>query len=182
MSWFSKFILKLLGWKLNTQIPENLKKAVVTMAPHTSYHDFWYGRLGFSAYKIKGKFMIKKESFSFPFGGILKALGGIPVDRSNSKSAIQSVEKAFAEREELFLVVTPEGTRKRVNKWKKGFYHIALNANVPIVLGYLDYKNKTGGFGPIMYPSGDFEADFKVIEDFYRDKTAKHPERFNLSS
>ncbi len=177
----AKFILHSLGWRIDSTMPENIKKAVVIMAPHTSYYDFLYGRLAFAAYKVKGKYMIKREVFKFPFGPFVKAMGGIPVDRSNSRNAIKSVKEAFEKREELFLVVTPEGTRKKVNKWKRGFYFIAQSAKVPVILGYLDYKTKRGGIGPVIYPSGDFEADFKIIEDFYRGKTAKHPEKFNLS-
>lgn len=177
----AKFIIKLLGWKIDSTMPGHIKKAVVIMAPHTSYYDFLYGWLAFIAYRVKGKFMIKKEIFFFPVGPILKAMGGIPVDRSNSRRAINSVKSAFEKRDELFLVVTPEGTRRLVKNWKKGFYYLAQSANVPIILGYLDYKQKAGGVGPTLYPSGDFDADMKIIEEFYRGKGARHPEKFNLS-
>ncbi|MBS4013249.1 MAG: 1-acyl-sn-glycerol-3-phosphate acyltransferase [Bacteroidetes bacterium] len=177
----ANFILKQKGWKIDSNMPADIKKAVVIMAPHTSYYDFVYGWLAFTAYKFKGKFMIKKESFAFPFGPILKSLGGIPVDRSNSRSAIKSVHKAFENSKELYLVVTPEGTRKLVTNWKKGFYHIAKEANVPIVCGYLDYKLKTGGFGPVLNPSDDYEVIMKSIQEFYKGKGARHPEKFNLS-
>jgi 1-acyl-sn-glycerol-3-phosphate acyltransferase len=177
----ARFILKRKGWKIDATLPENIKKAVVIMAPHTSYYDFMYGWLAFSAYNIKGKFMIKKESFFFPFGYILKGLGGIPVDRSNSRNAIKSVHKAFETKKDLFLVITPEGTRSLVKNWKKGFYHIAKAEQVPIICGYLDYAKKEGGFGPIIIPSENYEDVFKIIEAFYTGKGARHPEKFNLS-
>ena len=181
MSRIAKSILHSLGWKIDSTLPDHIKKAVVLIAPHTSYWDFFYGRMAFAAYKIKGKYMIKKEAFVFPFGLILKALGGIPVDRSNSRNALKSVKEAFETRDEVFLVVAPEGTRKRVEKWKKGFYFIAKAANVPIILGYIDYSKKYGGFGPVIHPSGDLDSDLKTIEDFYRGKGAKYPEKFNLT-
>lgn len=181
MSRLAYYILKLFGWKVVSGVPEGLSKAVVVMAPHTSNWDFLIGRLSFMTQKKKVYLMIKKESFFFPLGMVLRALGGIPVDRSNSQSAVKSVTRHFEEAETLFLVITPEGTRKRVNRWKKGYYFIAMNAKVPLICGYLDYKKKEGGLGPVIYPSGDYDKDFKIIEDFYRGKHARHPEQFNLS-
>ncbi|MFO8067400.1 MAG: 1-acyl-sn-glycerol-3-phosphate acyltransferase [Bacteroidales bacterium] len=177
----AKFILRVLGWKVESLMSEDIKKAVVVMAPHTSYYDFIFGWLAFAAYRIKGKFMIKKEVFFFPVGPILKAMGGIPVDRSNSKKALKSVKKAFENSKSLFLVVTPEGTRRFVKNWKKGFYFIAQDADVPILLGYLDYKKKVGGIGPLINPHDDFDKILKQVQDFYRDKNARHPEKFSLS-
>jgi 1-acyl-sn-glycerol-3-phosphate acyltransferase len=177
----ARFFLKRKGWNIDATLPENIKKAVVIMAPHTSYYDFMYGWLAFSANNIKGKFLIKKESFFFPFGYILKGLGGIPVDRSNSRNAIKSVHEAFETNKDLFLVITPEGTRSLVKNWKKGFYHIAKAAEVPVICGYLDYAKKEGGFGPVIIPSENYEEDFKIIEAFYTGKGARHPEKFNLS-
>ncbi len=151
------------------------------MAPHTSNWDFVIGRLAFITQGVKVYAMIKKESFFFPLGLVLKMLGGIPVDRSHSQNTVKSVTRHFDDSERFFLIITPEGTRKRVERWKKGFYFIALTAKVPIIMGYLDYGKKEGGLGPVLYPSGDFEADFRVIEDFYRDKQARHPHKFNLT-
>lgn len=181
MSWFAGFLLKLFGWKVVSGVPEGINKAVVIMAPHTSNWDFVIGRLSFMSIRTKINLIIKKESFFFPLGVILKALGGIPVDRSQSQHVVKNVTEHFDKAEKFYLIITPEGTRKRVSRWKKGFYFIASNARVPIIMGYLDYKKKEGGLGPVLYPSGDFEKDFAQIEAFYRGKHARHPEKFNLS-
>ncbi|MFA4851267.1 MAG: lysophospholipid acyltransferase family protein [Bacteroidales bacterium] len=178
----SRIYLKLIGWKITGSFPEGLKKCVIIAAPHTSNLDFIIGRAGFYNLGIKRiSFLIKKEMFKFPLGSIIKTLGGIPVDRGRSNNMVIAISKMFKEKENLFLIITPEGTRKYVENWKKGFYHIAINAKVPIVLSYVDYGKKEGGIGPVLYPTGNFEEDFKFIEDFYRTKTAKYPEMFNLS-
>lgn len=178
----SKYTLKLFGWNTNGALPEGIAKAVVVNAPHTSYVDFIIGRLTFWAIRVNIRFLIKKEAFFFPLGILLTKLGGIPVDRGKYGSKmIRQVVTLFHESDSLMVIVTPEGTRKRVTEWKKGFYLIALGANVPIALSFIDYGTKTGGIGPIIYPTGDFEADLKKIQEFYLDKTARHPERFNLS-
>jgi len=181
MRFIAKFILRLAGWKLYGKMPEGLKKSVIVMAPHTSNLDFILGWLGLMGLKIKPSLFIKKEAFYFPAGPILKAMGGIPLDRTKSRSDIKYATSLFNKEDVFHLVITPEGTRKLSRNWKKGFYFIAQQAKVPIVLGYMDYGSKKGGVGPIIYPSGNFEEDFKKIEDFYSDKRARYPENFNLS-
>ncbi|MFH0865923.1 MAG: lysophospholipid acyltransferase family protein [Bacteroidota bacterium] len=182
MKTFSKIILWIFGWKIKGTLPPDLKKCVIIAAPHTSMWDFFYGRLGcYSKGICKINFMIKKEMFRFPLGGLLKWLGAIPVDRSKNSNTVIWISKMFYERESFMLLVTPEGTRKYVENWKRGFYHIAQNAKVPIVLGYVNYKKKEGGFGPVFYPTGNYAEDLKKIQEFYLDKTAKFPENFNLS-
>ena len=108
-------------------------------------------------------------------------MGGIPVDRSRNNNVVNSVSALFKQHDSLNIIITPEGTRKLVHQWKRGFYYIAEKAEVPIVLGFLDYKKKELGFGPILYPTGNYEEDWKIMEKFYRGITAKHPERYNLS-
>ncbi len=178
---FAKWILGLMGWKVVQDMPAGISKAVVVMAPHTSNWDFVYGRLGFATWGITPRMMIKKESFFFPLGIVLKALGAIPIDRGFSTGTIKRVTTYINESDSFFLLIAPEGTRKLVKNWKKGFYFVAQQARVPIICGYLDYKTKTGGMGLMFYPSGDYEADLKKIQDFYKDKQAKYPENFNLS-
>ncbi len=119
--------------------------------------------------------------FVFPIGSLLKWFGGIPVDRKKTSKMVDYVAGLFNKYDSLFITITPEGTRKLNTHWKKGFYYIALRANVPIALGILDYKKKEGGIGKIFEPSGNFEDDFKMIQDFYRGRGARHPENFNLS-
>lgn len=181
MSWLASFILKIFGWKIEADDPFTLRKAVIIMAPHTSYWDFPIGRLALLARRISIKTMIKKESFYFPLGLVLKYFGGIPVDRSNSQKVVKSVTDQFQKEENFILLITPEGTRKLNKRWKKGFYFIAQTAGVPIIIGYLDYSKKVAGLGPVIFPSGDYEEDLKKIQQFYMDKVARHPEQFNLS-
>jgi 1-acyl-sn-glycerol-3-phosphate acyltransferase len=177
----SRFVLWLFGWKTSGLLPEGLVKAVIIVAPHTSYWDFVIGRLTFWGSKVKVRVLIKKEVFFFPLGLLLRQLGGVPVARGKKNNMIEQVVELFGRSQSLAVVITPEGTRKLVHHWKRGFYLIALQAKVPIALAYIDYGNKTGGIGSIFYPTGDFEKDMEVIQDFYRDKTGKHPEQFNLS-
>jgi 1-acyl-sn-glycerol-3-phosphate acyltransferase len=182
MSWLAGFILKLFGWKIEADDPFTIRKAVIIMAPHTSYWDFPIGRLALLARKISIKTMIKKESFYFPLGIVLRAFGGIPVDRTNSQKVVKSITDQFHKEDEFILLITPEGTRKFNKRWKKGFYFIAQTAEVPIIIGYLDYSKKVAGLGPVIFPSGDYEEDLKKIQEFYHDKVARHPEQFNLSA
>ena len=178
--WISDKILHLIGWNTNGALPEGVRKAVVVSAPHTSYWDFVIGRLTFWAIKVNIRFLIKKEAFFFPLGLLLKKLGGLPVDRGKYKGHMASeVTRLFKNHDSLVVVITPEGTRRRVKYWKKGFYTIAMNAGVPLALSFIDYKNKTGGIGPVFMPSGDYEKDMAFIQAFYQDKNGRHPERFN---
>ena len=177
----SRFILWVAGWKIVGDIPEGIDKAVIITAPHTSWWDFWIGRLTFWMRGRKIFLLIKKEAFNPPFGWLLKKAGGIPVDRSKRTHISERIAKEFKNRKSMYLVITPEGTRKLMWHWKKGFYHIAMEAGVPIILGFLDYPNKTGGFGPVFYPTGNYNKDIREIYKFYYDKGGRHPEKFNLS-
>ncbi|MCF6342954.1 MAG: 1-acyl-sn-glycerol-3-phosphate acyltransferase [Bacteroidales bacterium] len=174
------FILKIIGWKISGEIPADIKKAVLIQAPHTSLWDFVIGRIVFWHYAYPIKLLIKKEAFKWPFGGLMRALGGIPVNRKKNEKMVDAVARMVNEHERIVLVITPEATRKRVENWKRGFYYIALKAEVPIALGWIDYPDKRGGIGPLFYPTGNFEKDFNEIQDFYRGFRGKHPERFNL--
>lgn len=177
---FANVVLRLIGWKIVGDIPADAPKCVVMMAPHTANIDFFYGWLGYSSRGYQSYFLIKKEAFNRFTAPILRAMGGIPVDRAHSTNVVHQLTEEFHKRKNLILTITPEGTRRKNLHWKKGFYFIAQNAGVPIVMGFLDYNKKEGGFGPAFYPSGDFEADFAAIRDFYSRKQARHPERFGL--
>jgi 1-acyl-sn-glycerol-3-phosphate acyltransferase len=169
-------MLKLFGWKIDETSPKGIDKCVVVMGPHTSNWDFIIGRIAFANYGVKANFLIKKEAFFFPFGGLLKKMGGIPVDRTNRNNMTQFAVDLFEQNESLFLVFTPEGTRKYNDKWKKGFYHIALKANVPIYIAYIDYKKKIGGFHSLFTPTGDVDKDIQSIKDILKEFTGKIPE------
>lgn len=180
MHYIARFIFWAKGWKLYGSIPQGLKKCVIIQAPHTSMTDFFIGFLGSKLYKVKFRFMIKKEAFIFPLASIIKAMGGIPIDRNKSQGAVKQIVSVFNNSESLYLIITPEGTRKYTDHWKRGFYYIAQAAQVPVLLAYIDYKKKICGIGIQINISGNFDEDFKVIEDFYRGFNAKYPENFNL--
>lgn len=172
----ARFILRLAGWKIDKSTPEGVKKCVIVMGPHTSNWDFIIGRLAFLSYGIKVKLLIKKEAFVPVFGWFLKRMGGIPVDRSKNNNITEQAVKMFNESDELYLVFTPEGTRKYSPKWKKGFYYIAIQAKVPIYIGYMDYEKKIGGFYGLFEPTGDVEADIESIKKILSQFKGKHPE------
>ncbi|MFA6923014.1 MAG: 1-acyl-sn-glycerol-3-phosphate acyltransferase [Bacteroidales bacterium] len=182
MKYISKLLLRITGWKTINYVPPEIKKYVMLSIPHTSNWDFFYGRVSLFALGIKAKTLIKKEFFFFPLGYILKALGAVPIDRSKGVNVVNETIKMFENNEKLIVLITPEGTRKLQKNWKRGFYYIAVKANVPIVLGHIDYLKKETGLTEIFYPTDNFEKDFVYIENFYKDKTAKYPENFNLSS
>lgn len=157
------------------------QRCVLLMAPHTSNWDFVIGRLALWAIGVKTNFLIKKEVFFFPLGALLRKMGGIPVDRNQSRNVVWEIALLLNKAKEMVIVITPEGTRSLRHEWKKGFYYIASIAEVPIVLGYLDYARKEAGIGSILYPTEDYKSDLAKIFNFYRNFTARHPERFNLS-
>lgn len=177
----SRYILNLAGWTIRVEPHQTYKRCVLIMAPHTSNWDFVMGRLALWAIGVKTSFLIKKEAFFFPLGPLLKKMGGIPVDRTQSRNVVWQVAVLLNKSKEMALVITPEGTRSLRREWKKGFYYISSMAEVPVALGYLDYARKEAGIGGILYPSEDYKADLAKIQDFYKDFTAKHPEKFNLS-
>ncbi len=169
-------LLKLFGWKIDPNPPEGIKKCVVVVGPHTSNWDFILGRITFAHYGVKGKFLIKKESFFFPLGIILKTLGGIPVDRSKGSNLTEQAVRIIKEHDEIFMVFTPEGTRSYNPNWKRGFYYIAQKAEVPIYIAYIDYEKKIGGFHSVLEPSGDVKADIAKIKGILKNYKGRFPE------
>lgn len=185
---FAKWLLKTLGWTVQGSMPDDIKKSVVIAAPHTSNWDLLYTILTFYVLDIPLRFTIKKELEKPVVGPILKSFGAIFVDRSpkkagmKRKSMVEAMTDLFNEREELYIVVTPEGTRSYAPKWKTGFYWTAKNANVPITLGFIDYKHKIAGIGPIVKASGDIDKQMAELRSFYLDKTGCYPEKGVLSA
>jgi 1-acyl-sn-glycerol-3-phosphate acyltransferase len=175
-----KWILKAAGWKAYATVEEP-KKSVICVAPHTSNWDFPIGELSYLALGRKASFLIKKSWFVFPLNYIFEGLGGVPVDRSKRTSVTQQMVDEFDKREYFHLAITPEGTRSLVHKWKMGFYHIAVSANVPIQLAYIDYGKKELAIKEVFYPTGDEKADMEKIQEYYRGVQARFPEKFNLS-
>lgn len=176
------WLFQLKGWKIEANLPEGYKKCVVIAAPHTSNWDFLYSMAVFFKLKIPVRFLAKKELFVWPLRGILKSVGGIAVQRSKSSNLVDDIIAMFSNEKELMLMIPAEGTRGSVTKWKTGFYHVALGAKVPVLLGFLDYENKIAGFGPLLYMTGDAATDAKKIKDFYRNIKGKHPENFDVEA
>jgi len=173
---------RLKGWKVGENIPPDLRKAVVIAAPHTSNWDFVYALATFRILGIRVNYLVKHQAYRFPFKRLLDNNGAIPVERSRTQNFVEQFIRMFHERESLYLLIPAEGTRSRVNKWKSGFYHTALGAGVPIMLGYLDFEKRIAGFGPVFHPTGDKDADMAVIREFYRHVKGRHPDKYNPES
>ncbi len=153
------------------------QRFVLIAVPHTSNWDF-PNFLGVThALGIRTHFMAKASLFRWPMGGFMRQVGGVRLDRAAAKDTVQQMVDEFGRRDEFVLTIAPEGTRGAVNKWRTGFYQIALGAGVPIVCGFMDYPTRTSGLGPTIIPTGDYEADMAPAFEFYRKITGKHPER-----
>lgn len=176
MHLLAKFIyFKILGWKLIGEFPE-AKKCVVIVVPHTHWLDFFMGLLVRRVVNKKINFIGKKSLFKPPFGWYFKWMGGAPIDRSTSNDTVTAVVDIFNSKEEFRLGLSPEGTRKKVTKWKTGFYYIAKAAKVPIVLVAFDFGKKQVKFSPLQYPTENMETDFKNYQDFFKGVVGKVPE------
>jgi 1-acyl-sn-glycerol-3-phosphate acyltransferase len=174
MKWLSLAFLRVTGWKAEGDKP-TAKKYVLIAAPHTTNWDFFYVLAFARLYDIKISWIGKHTLFRWPFGGLMRRLGGVSVRRHERANVVADMARAFARAESLTLIVPAEGTRSWVPYWKSGFYHIANTARVPIVMGYLDYKRKRGGFGPAIMPTGNLRYDMDRIRAFYADKIGKYP-------
>lgn len=172
----SSFFLERFGWKKEGTLPD-IPKFVLIAAPHTSNWDFLLTIAYAFAYKTKVFWMGKDTLFRKPFGSLVSWIGGIPIDREKAHNMVSQSIETFNTIEKLIMIVPPEGTRKKVRRWKTGFYHIAHGAKVPIVLGFIDYRRKIGGFGPKLIPTGDIAADMEIIQSFYATITGKYPDR-----
>lgn len=171
MQWLAKFIyFKLLGWKIvgNTNFSKDtIKKSVIIAVPHTSWHDFYIGVLLRKSVNVKTNFVGKKELFKWPLGLYFKSIGGRALDRTPGQNKVEAIAKLFETADEFRLTLAPEGTRKKVEEWKTGFYYIAKKANVPIIMFTLDFKNKQNKISEPFYPTEDIEADFKIMRSFF---------------
>lgn len=172
MYWLAKFIyFKVIGWKVvgNTNFSQDtIKKAVFISAPHTSNFDFIIGILLRKVTQVKTNFIGKKSLFTWPFGYYFRAVGGVPVDRKNKENKVLSIAKLFENKDEFRLTLAPEGTRSKVEEWRTGFYYIAKQANVPIIMFTMDFGNKQNKISEPFYPTDDVEADFKYMKSFFK--------------
>jgi 1-acyl-sn-glycerol-3-phosphate acyltransferase len=172
----SLILLKTLRWKAVGPLPEQ-NKYIIIVTPHTSNWDVFYGVILAFTLKLDARFLAKKELFRWPFAPIIRWLGGIATDRSSHSNIVDKIVKIFDENEKFVLALAPEGTRHKVDYWKSGFYHIAAGANIPIVLAFIDFGTKTGGAGPLLYPSGDIKKDMVTIRNFYLNKKGKNDDQ-----
>lgn len=169
------FLLKILSWQTHGSLPQE-KKYILIVAPHTSNWDLFYGILLAFALKLDARYVAKKELFRGPFSFLMTWSGAIPVDRSSHHRIVNQMASAFNKQEKFVLALAPEGTRHKTDGWKSGFYRIALAARVPILLAFIDYSRKTGGAGPIIYPTGDLEQDISSIRNFYLTVKGRYPQ------
>jgi 1-acyl-sn-glycerol-3-phosphate acyltransferase len=183
--WIFKVIFKALGWKLKTEAIVGIKQSITIAAPHTANMDLPIAKAAFDLMGLPLRFTVKQEWVRFPFKRIMLNLGAIAINRTPKNpgeerpSMTEAMANLFKENPELHVMVTPEGTRSLRTQWKTGFWYTAKMANVPILLGYLDYKNKVAGIGKIIYPT-NLEDDMRTMMEFYKDITPCHPEKFSL--
>ena len=174
----ARWFLALWRWKVVPGPEPVPDKCVMIAAPHTSNWDFPITLAMARVSGVKINWLGKREMFAGPAAPIMRRLGGVPVDRSAPGGLVESLAKAFADTDRMVLVVPAEGTRSKTEYWKSGFYRIAEMANVPIVCAYVDMASRSGGFGPVIAPTGDLVADMDVMREFYADKTGIKPDRF----
>ena len=181
LRWLARQLLRALGWRFLRQLPHYPPRAVLVVAPHTSNWDGFYGLLCCLAHKLPIRFAIKKEALRFPLGLLLRPLGAIPISRARKAllhkrhGQVQALAALFQQPGPLLLVIAPEGTRKRAPRWRRGFYHIAQQAGVPLVLGYIDYGKKHLALGPVWHPTGSLAKDLPQLQGFYQDKVGRYP-------
>lgn len=171
------FFAWMLGWKMPKEVPP-LTKAVMIGAPHTSNWDFLVMLMAVLVTRYDVSWIGKHTLFKWPFGPLMRWLGGIPLDRTKSKGFVNQMVDHFNHRENLIVIIAPEGTRKPVEKWHTGFYYMALEAKVPIVLTFMDYKKREAGIHAIEMPTGNVEADIHRYQQFYATKTGKIPSNY----
>jgi 1-acyl-sn-glycerol-3-phosphate acyltransferase len=183
MNWLEGLVRKALiglyrlsGWRADGQLPPD-RKFVIMGACHTSNWDFLVFLGTVHALGRQVRFIGKHSLFKWPLGGFMRALGGVPVNRSAPQDLVSQIVAEFDKHDDFALVIAPEGTRSRTTKWKTGFYQIALKAGVPIVVAGPDYPGKRGLIGPVIRPTGNYAEDMKPAFAFYRTITPRHPER-----
>lgn len=178
MHLIAKLYFWLAGWKTVGTVPAGIKKAIIVAAPHTSNMDFPLARAFFYIKKIQVRYVIKKEWMKLFLKNFFLSTGALPVDRTNAARMVEHMADLLKKAEKMYILISPEGTRSSVKKWKSGFYRTAVLAEVPLILAYLDYGKKEAGIGPVFYPTGDYEADMKYIHNYYSRVIPRHPEQY----
>lgn len=176
MKWVGRLGMRLFGgWKINGHMPD-VKKAIIPIAPHTSNWDFPVGVFVMLALGLKLNYLGKASLFRFPIKRLMTKLGGIPIDRSAPNGVVGKMVSEFERQPELILVITPEGTRKKVTQWKKGFLHIAKQANVPIIPVAMDFARKAIDIGPAVMITGEIEKELERVKHFFAHAQGKRAE------
>lgn len=170
-----KFWFWITGWEFRGALSPK-GKFILICEPHTSNWDFLYLLAVMFIMRIKISWLGKHTVFKKPFGGFMKWLGGIPVDRSSTHGVVDQIADHFAENDNLIIALAPSGTRDKRDHWKSGFYHMGYKAQVPLLLGYVDFGNKVAGTGPSFVPTGDIKGDMDKIREYYADIRGAHPE------
>ena len=179
---FCKWLLyKRMGWRLDIDQPHPAKY-IICLAPHTSNWDFLLGQLYNGAEGMGNNFLMKKEWFAWPLGVLFRRLGGIPVHRQKHTSLTDALAETAKQAETFRLCITPEGTRSRVEEWKRGFYFIAMKAQLPILLYGVDYERKLIPCTKTLIPSGDVDRDMREIKLYFKDFHGKYPEKFSVGT
>ncbi|MBD5175188.1 MAG: acyltransferase [Bacteroidales bacterium] len=175
----SGLILKAFGWKVKVSVPD-YPKCIICVAPHTSNWDFIIGKLAYASIGRKAGFLMKDTWFFWPMGCLFRAIGGVAVPRrrKSGRPLTETLVEKFRDSERLTLAITPEGTRSRTTEWHTGFLQIARQADIPIVLGVIDFPTKTVLLEHTFTPGADVAADMREIKDFYRPFTGKYPDKF----
>ena len=180
LRWGSLAFLKLAGWTIEGELPASAHKCVLIAAPHTSNWDLPYTLMTAFVLRLNPYWLGKASLFKAPFGGAMRWLGGIAVDRSQANNMVAAAAQALKAADgRVQLIVPPEGTRGKTTHWRTGFYYIAAAAEVPILLAYMDYRRKRAGLGPAFVPTGDVERDMAAIKAFYAPIQGKFPQHFD---
>ncbi len=176
----AQIFLKTLGWRVTARVTPQMRHSVMVAAPHTSNWDFPIALATFWIMGVPLKYFIKSEYTTGLFGWFFRWTGAIGVDRSKKKNKLTDLAiKLLQENKEMVILVPAEGTRRPAEKWRTGFYRIAMEANVPISFGYLDYEKKEAGVMEVYQPTGDFKKDMFYIQEKYRPWKGKHPKNYN---
>lgn len=172
--WLGTQLCRLMGWKSAGEYP-NIPKAMFIASPHTSLWDGIIMVVIAWSMGVRLSWITKKETVRFPFKRFVTYFGAVPVDRSKSNDTVSQIAEQFRVRDGMYLAVAPAGTRKKRDYWKSGFYHMALQANVPLICGFLDYKRREGGIRAIVHPTGDVHEDMARLREVYEGIEGKHP-------
>jgi len=176
----ARVFFSLSGWRVEGQVPDDIKKCIMVAAPHTSNWDFPYSLGAFYIMKVRINYLMKNEWLKPPLGSMFKAMGAIGVERNKSTNLVEQMVAKLNKAHEMRILISPEGTRSKTHKWKTGFYQTAMQANVPIIMTYLDYKQKIARVGPAFHPTGDFKQDMQAALEFYRHVIPRNPHNYQL--